>query len=62
MSTLPRNDRRPDLHKFLINGKALSGFAIDGGAAVHFIGGDYHKSLQFILNPMFLRFLQITAL
>ena len=40
-------DRRPDLHKFLINGKALSGFAIDGGAAVHFIDGDYHKSLQF---------------
>lgn len=40
-------DRRPDLHKFLVNGKALSGFAIDGGAAVHFIGGNYHKSLQF---------------
>ena len=40
-------NRRPDLHKFLKNGKAIAGYAIDGGAAVHFKGGDYYKSLQF---------------
>jgi hypothetical protein len=40
-------DRRPELHKLLKNGKALSGYAIDGGAATHFINGHLHSALQF---------------
>ena len=40
-------DRRPELHKLLKNGKALSGYAIDGGAAIHFINGYLHNVLQF---------------
>ena len=40
-------DRRPELHKLLKNGKALSGYAIDGGAAIHFINGHLHNVLQF---------------
>ena len=43
-------DRKPDVHKFLLDGKAISGYAIDGGAAVHFIGGKYFKGLQFYPN------------
>lgn len=41
------DDRRPGLHKLLKNGKALSGYAIDGGAAIHFINGHLHNALQF---------------
>jgi aminopeptidase N len=40
-------DRRPSLHKMLESGKAIPGYAIDGGAAVHFKNGNYFKSLQF---------------
>ena len=40
-------ERRPDVHKFLLNGKVGSGYAIDGGAAAHFIDGVYFKGLQF---------------
>jgi len=40
-------DRRPELHKFLLNGKAIGGYAIDGGAAIHFIKGSIHSALQF---------------
>ena len=40
-------DRKPDVHKFLLHGKAISGHAIDGGAAAHFIRGNYFKGLQF---------------
>ena len=40
-------DRRPDLHKMLKMGRALSGYAIDGGAAAHFIDGKLHKAIQF---------------
>ncbi len=40
-------DRRPSVHQLLKNGKAISGYAIDGGAAVHFKKGEYFKSLQF---------------
>ena len=43
-------DRKPDVHKFLLDGKAIPGYAIDGGAAVHFIGGKYFKGLQFYPN------------
>jgi uncharacterized membrane protein YgcG len=31
----------------LKNGKSGPGWAIDGGAAVHFKNGDYFKSIQF---------------
>ena len=41
------SNRRPAVHKLLTNGKIISGYAIDGGAAVHFQNGTYHKSLQF---------------
>ena len=40
-------DRRPSVHAMLKKGHCLPGYAIDGGAAVHFIGSKYHKSLQF---------------
>jgi dipeptidase E len=40
-------DRRPSVHKMLKNGKAIPGYAIDGGAALHFKKGRYFKSLQF---------------
>ena len=40
-------DRRPDVHKMLKNGKSMPGWAIDGGAAVHFKNGEYYKSIQF---------------
>lgn len=40
-------DRRPSVHQLLKNGKSKSGYAIDGGAAVHFKNGKYFKSLQF---------------
>ena len=40
-------DRRPDVHKMLKQGKCGSGWAIDGGAAIHFKNGKYYKSIQF---------------
>jgi len=43
-------DRRPSVHKLLKNKKAIAGYAIDGGAAVHFKKGEYYKSLQFYSN------------
>ena len=43
-------DRRPSLHNFLKKNKIKSGFAIDGGAAVHFFDGSYKDSLQFYKN------------
>ena len=43
-------DRKPDVHKFLLDGKAIPGYAIDGGAAAHFISGKYFKGLQFYPN------------
>ncbi len=43
-------DRRPDLHKLLKNGKAIPGYAIDGGAAAHFIDGIFYRGLQFYPN------------
>ena len=43
-------DRRPSVHKLLKNKKAITGYAIDGGAAVHFKNGEYYKSLQFYSN------------
>ena len=43
-------DRRPSVHKMLETGKAMPGYAIDGGAAVHFKNGEYFKSLQFYPN------------
>ena len=43
-------DRRPSLHNFLKKNKIKSGFAIDGGAAVHFFDGNYKDSLQFYKN------------
>ena len=40
-------DRRPNVHKMLKQGKCGSGWAIDGGAAIHFKNGKYYKSIQF---------------
>ena len=40
-------DRRPDLHKLLKKGKAIPGYAIDGGAAAHFVDGKFCNGLQF---------------
>ena len=40
-------DRRPDVHKMLKQGKCDPGWAIDGGAAIHFKNGKYYKSIQF---------------
>ena len=40
-------DRKPDVHKMLKQGKCGSGWAIDGGAAIHFKNGKYYKSIQF---------------
>ena len=40
-------DRRPDVHKMLKQGKCGPGWAIDGGAAMHFKNGKYYKSIQF---------------
>ena len=40
-------DRRPTVHKMLKEGDCMPGYAIDGGAAIHFKNGDYHNSIQF---------------
>jgi len=40
-------DRRPTVHDMLKNEKCKPGWAIDGGAAVHFKNGEYFRSLQF---------------
>ncbi len=40
-------DRRPSVHEMLSKGTAISGYAIDGGAAIHFKNGKYYRSLQF---------------
>ena len=40
-------DRRPEVHKMLKQGKCGPGWAIDGGAAIHFKNGKYYKSIQF---------------
>jgi aminopeptidase N len=40
-------DRRPSVHDMLKNEKCKPGWAIDGGAAVHFKNGEYFRSLQF---------------
>ena len=40
-------ERKPSVHKMLKKGVAIPGYAIDGGAAVHFKNGEYYKSLQF---------------
>jgi len=43
-------ERRPTVHEMLNNGKCKSGWAIDGGAAVHFNNGKYLRSIQFYSN------------
>ena len=40
-------DRRPSVHEFIKKQESMPGYAIDGGAAVHFKEGDYFASLQF---------------
>ena len=40
-------DRRPSVHGMLKKGSSMPGYAIDGGAAVHFKNGKYYRSLQF---------------
>ena len=41
------SDRRPILHKLLKMGNAIPGYAIDGGAAAHFVDGKFFRGLQF---------------
>ena len=43
-------ERRPSVHKMMEDDKLLSGWSIDGGAAVHFKNGSYYKSLRFYEN------------
>jgi len=43
-------ERRPTVHEFLLKNKIKSGYAIDGGAAIHFFDGNYKDSLQFYKN------------
>ncbi|MAV96113.1 MAG: peptidase E [Candidatus Marinimicrobia bacterium] len=43
-------DRRPSVHGMLKKGSSMPGYAIDGGAAVHFKNGKYYRSLQFYPN------------
>jgi len=40
-------NRRPSVHNFLIKQQCNTGYAIDGGAAVHFKDDKYFSSLQF---------------
>ena len=40
-------DRRPSVHEFIKKEESIPGYAVDGGAAVHFKEGDYFASLQF---------------
>ena len=44
------SNRRPSVHKMLLNNSTIPGYAIDGGAAVHFKNGKYFRSLQFYLD------------
>ena len=43
-------ERRPSVHKMMEEDKLISGWSIDGGAAVHFKNGNYYKSLRFYNN------------
>ena len=43
-------ERRPSVHKMMKDDKIMSGWSIDGGAAVHFKNGNYYKSLRFYEN------------
>ena len=43
-------ERRPSVHKMMKEDKLISGWSIDGGAAVHFKNENYHKSLRFYDN------------
>ena len=43
-------ERRPTVHKMMKEDKLISGWSIDGGAAVHFKNGKYYKTLQFYAN------------
>jgi len=40
-------ERRPSVHKMLKTEKCMPGWAVDGGAALHFCNGEYFKSIQF---------------
>tara|TARA_Y100000590_G_scaffold469966_1_gene661007 strand:+ start:541 stop:1239 length:699 start_codon:yes stop_codon:yes gene_type:complete len=40
-------ERRPSVHKMLKSEKCIPGWAVDGGAALHFCNGEYFKSIQF---------------
>jgi len=40
-------ERRPSVHKMLKSEKCIPGWAVDGGAALHFCSGEYFKSIQF---------------
>ena len=43
-------ERRPSVHKMMKEDKLISGWSIDGGAAIHFKNGHYYKSLRFYEN------------
>ena len=54
-------DRKPDVHKFLLDGKAIPGYAIDGGAAAHFIMASILKAFSFIQIHMCIKYLKSQA-
>jgi dipeptidase E len=38
-------ERRPAYHQLVLNGEMLPGFAIDNGAAIHFLDNDVHRAV-----------------
>ena len=44
---LEESDRKPTVHKMLQDGKAMKGYGIDGGSAVHFINEKFERSISF---------------
>ena len=51
-------DRKPDLHKFLLDGKAIPGYAIDGGRLHILLMANILKAFSFIQIHMFLKYLK----
>ena len=47
---LEESDRKPTVHKMLQDGKAMTGYGIDGGSAVHFINEKFERSISFYLE------------
>ena len=48
------------LHKFLLDGKAIPGYAIDGGAAAHLLMAVFQR-FRFIQIHMYIKYLKSQA-